>query len=348
MSLQNRRLYEFGSFRLEPAERRLLRDGEEVPLPPKAFDLLVVLVSRSSHLVSKEDLLKEVWPGTFVEEASLSYTVSVLRKALQTEADQVRYIDTVQRLGYRFTHDVRTVMADTLEGDTGTASPESPPPEQKPPPSSRPAVVERLRHWVGGTWLGRAAVAGALLVLGLAAVVLFRHAREDRPPLTRFQLAEPVPGHIILTDWDHPVISPDGRRVAFTGLSEGRRQLWVRPSDSVPILLPGTDGATMPFWSPDSKSIAFFADRKLKKIDVERGEAIPLCCDSFPIGQMHGAWGSNGVILFSTGPVYSVAETGGAPRPVTKLDASRREARHNVVGFLSDSRRFIFYSDPPP
>ena len=349
MSLQNRRLYEFGSFRLEPAERRLLRDGEEVPLPPKAFDLLVVLVSRSGHLVSKEDLLKEVWPGTFVEEASLSYTVSVLRKALQTEADQVRYIDTVQRLGYRFTHDVRTVMADTLEGETGTASPESPPPEQKPPTSSRPAVVERLRYWVGGKLLWRAAVAGAVLVLGLAAVAQFRHAREARPPLTRFWSDETLPGHIILTDWDHPVISPDGQRVAFTGLSEGRRQLWVRPLESsVPILLPGTDGATMPFWSPDSKSIAFFADRKLKKIEVERGEAIPLCCDSFPLGQTFGAWGSRGVILFSNGPVYSVAETGGAPRPVTQLDASRREAWHNVVGFLSDSRRFIFYSDPPP
>jgi eukaryotic-like serine/threonine-protein kinase len=347
MSLQNRRLYEFGSFRLEPAERRLLREGEEVPLPPKAFDLLVVLVSRSGHLVSKEDLLKEVWPGTFVEEASLSYTVSVLRKALQTEADQVRYIDTVQRLGYRFTHDVRTVMADTLEGETGTASPKSPPPEQKPPTSSLSAVAERLRYWVGGKLLWSAAVAGALLVLGLAAVVLFRHAREARPPLTA-RFAETVPGHIILTDWDHPVISPDGHRVAFTGLSEGRRQLWVRPLESVPILLPGTDGATMPFWSPNSKSIAFFADQKLKKIDVERGEAITLCCDSFPIGQTFGAWGSSGVILFSKGPLYSVADTGGAPRPVTQLDASRREAWHSVVGFLSDSRRFVFYSDPPP
>ena len=348
MSLQNRRLYEFGSFRLEPAERRLLREGEEVPLPPKAFDLLVVLVSRSGHLVSKEDLLKEVWPGTFVEEASLSYTVSVLRKALQTEADQVRYIDTVQRLGYRFTHDVRTVMADALEGETGTASPESPPLEQKPTTSSRPAVVERLRYWVGGELVWRAAVASAVLVLGLAAVVLFRHAREARPPLTEFRFVETVPGHIILTDWDHPVISPDGHRVAFTGLSEGRRQLWVRPLESVPILLPGTDGATMPFWSPDSKSIAFFADRKLKKIDVERGAAITLCCDGFPINTFGGAWGSGGVILFSKGPVYSVAETGGAPRPATQLDASRREAWHNVVGFLSDSRRFVFYSDPPP
>ena len=66
MSLPRNDLYEFGPYRLEPAERRLLRDGQEVSLPPKAFDVLVVLVSRADHLVSKDDLLKEVWPDTFV------------------------------------------------------------------------------------------------------------------------------------------------------------------------------------------------------------------------------------------------------------------------------------------
>ena len=184
MSLQNRRLYEFGSFRLEPAERRLLREGEEVPLPPKAFDLLVVLVSRSGHLVSKEDLLKEVWPDTFVEEASLSYTVSVLRKALQTGADQVRYIDTVQKAwisvhARRANRDGRRASREKLELHRQLHRPL----EQKPTTSSRPAVVERLRYWVGGKLLWRAAVASAVLVLGLAAVVLFRHAREvpDHP-----------------------------------------------------------------------------------------------------------------------------------------------------------------------
>ena len=348
MSLSNGDFYEFGPFRLEPAERRLLRGGEHVPLPPKAFDVLVVLVSRAGHLVSKEDLLKEVWPDTFVEEASLSYTVSLLRKALQAEAGQVRYIDTVQKLGYRFTSPVRTLTADGLPADSGGLSPASPSDEREAPTTAAP-VVERSRRWPGAWSIQRATTAIGVVGLIAAVVVLFRYAREVPPPPAEARFDETVPGHIILTNWDHPVMSPDGRRVAFTGVSEGRRQLWVRPlRSSAPIPLPGTEGAFIPFWSPDSKSLGFFADRKLKTIDVERGQPVEICCDSFPIGHTYGgAWGS-GVILFSNGPIYRVRETGGAPEQVTSLDTARHEAWHNVVGFLSDARRFIFISDPPP
>jgi TolB-like protein/DNA-binding winged helix-turn-helix (wHTH) protein/Tfp pilus assembly protein PilF len=102
MSLSAQRLYSFGPFRLEPAERLLLRDGQPVPLPPKAYDLLVTLVAHAGHLVTKEDLLRDVWPGTFVEEANLSYTVSLVRKALGDDREPYRYIETVPKRGYRF------------------------------------------------------------------------------------------------------------------------------------------------------------------------------------------------------------------------------------------------------
>ena len=97
-----RHLYTFGPYRLDPPEQRLLRDEQAVPLPPKAFDLLVVLVSRAGSLVTKEQLLQEVWPGAFVEEANLSYTVSMLRKALGDEGEPYRYVETVPKRGYRF------------------------------------------------------------------------------------------------------------------------------------------------------------------------------------------------------------------------------------------------------
>ena len=347
---------EFGPFRLEPAERRLLRDGQQVPLPPKAFDVLVVLVSRADHLVSKEDLLKEVWPDTFVEEASLSYTVSLLRKALQAGEDQGRYIDTVQKLGYRFTYPVRTLTANGSRADIGVPPPASPLTEQEPHETAALPGMERSRAWSGASWRQHATIAIGVLGLIAASVVLFRYARQvPPPPAQALWFDETVPGHIILTDWDHPVMSPDGRRVAFSGMSEGRRQLWVRPMrSSPPILLPGTEGAITPFWSPDSKSLAFFAHQKLKTIDVERGQPIEICCDSFPVGPtsgaggQFGAWGSSGVILFSNGPVYRVRDTGGTPEQVTSLDTARHEAWHHVVDFLSDARRFIFTSDPPP
>jgi DNA-binding winged helix-turn-helix (wHTH) protein/TolB-like protein/Flp pilus assembly protein TadD len=102
-------LYEFGPFQLDPPERLLLCDGQPVPMPPRAFDLLVVLVERSGHLVEKDELLKVVWRGSFVEEGNLSVTISVLRKALNDDRGTHRYIETVSKRGYRFVADVRQV-----------------------------------------------------------------------------------------------------------------------------------------------------------------------------------------------------------------------------------------------
>ena len=99
--------YAFGPFRFEPAEHQLLRDGQPVALPPKAFDLLAALIPSAGHLVTKEDLLKQVWPDTFVEEANLSYTISLLRKALGDDESPHRYIETVPRRGYRFIGQIR-------------------------------------------------------------------------------------------------------------------------------------------------------------------------------------------------------------------------------------------------
>jgi DNA-binding winged helix-turn-helix (wHTH) protein len=109
MSLQTKRIYEFGPFRLDEAEHLLLRDGEAVPLTPKAFDLLLALVERHGHLLEKDELLKKVWPDMFVEEANLASNISQLRKALGGGANAERYIETIPKCGYRFVADVREV-----------------------------------------------------------------------------------------------------------------------------------------------------------------------------------------------------------------------------------------------
>src|SRR5262249_52419903 len=95
-------LYEFGSFRLNPSERLLLREGQVIPLAPKAFDLLLVLVERHGHLVEKEELLKLVWADSFVEEANLSVKMSALRKALGESPGEAQFIETIPKRGYRF------------------------------------------------------------------------------------------------------------------------------------------------------------------------------------------------------------------------------------------------------
>ena len=101
--------YEFDSFRLIPAERQLLRDGKTVPLPPKAFDTLVILIQNSGHALKKDDLIKRVWPDSFVEESNLNHYISVLRKALTDTQNGDGYVETVRGYGFRFKANVRAI-----------------------------------------------------------------------------------------------------------------------------------------------------------------------------------------------------------------------------------------------
>ena len=107
MGKESKHLYEFGAFRLDPEERLLFRGQEPVPLPSKAFETLLILVDRSERVVLKDDLMKSLWPDTFVEEANLSQNIFLLRKALGETAQDARYIVTVPGRGYRFAQKVK-------------------------------------------------------------------------------------------------------------------------------------------------------------------------------------------------------------------------------------------------
>ena len=100
--------FTFGPFALNPAERQLLRDGRPIPLTPKAFDLLTMLIARAPRLVTKDELMKAVWPDAIVEESNLPYHVFAIRKALGERTDVDRYIETVPKHGYRFIAPVTT------------------------------------------------------------------------------------------------------------------------------------------------------------------------------------------------------------------------------------------------
>jgi TolB-like protein/Tfp pilus assembly protein PilF len=125
MSQQPKPIYEFGPYRLDPAERLLSRDGEVVPLQPKVFDLLVALAERPGRLLEKDELMKAVWPDTVVEEVNLANNISILRKTLGANGQQ--FIETVPKRGYRFVADVnkveeeRTGAWDSLREKSGGA-----------------------------------------------------------------------------------------------------------------------------------------------------------------------------------------------------------------------------------
>ena len=140
------------------------------------------------------------------------------------------------------------------------------------------------------------------------------------------------------------VISPDARLLAFVARTpEGRELLWVRPLDTLSARpLDGTDGASFPFWSPDSRSIGFFADAKLKKIEAEGGPPQTLCETSIARG---GSWSQEGTIIFApdvSDSIYRVPASGGEPAPVTLLDEARHHFNHRWPSFLPDGRHFLF------
>jgi len=335
-------VFEFGPFRLEPVERRLLRNGQDVALPPKALDLLTVLIEGGGRLVTKEVLLRQVWPDAYVEEANLSYTVSVLRKALEDDPGNGRYIDTVQKRGYRFIAEVRSGMPVTAaESPSITNTPQG-----SDAAAAAPATPAGWRTRTRAWWV--AAVAGAIVLVSGASLLNWRQSNPNAaiPPL-RARFDVPVPDGVTLAPFGGLDMSPDGRRVVFTNFVEGRRHLMVRSLESeIPLMLPGTEDAVRPFWSFDSQSIGFFAGEQLKRIGAAGGPVTTLCeaRGTKGVPGPSGAWGADGVVLFSLndGPIYRVSETGGIPRPVTVLDQSHGETSHSVMAFLSDGRRFVF------
>ena len=111
MFWQTKTAYEFGPFCVDASERQLLRDGELVPLTPKVFDILLVLVQHSGHIVSKDEMMKLVWPNTVVEEGNIGRNISTLRTALGERAGEYQFIQTVPWRGYRFVAKVKEVRA---------------------------------------------------------------------------------------------------------------------------------------------------------------------------------------------------------------------------------------------
>ncbi len=173
-------VYRFGAFLLVPSERMLLHEAEPVAIAGKAFDLLVALVSQAGHLMTKEELLRSVWPGVVVEEVNLSVNMSAIRKALARAPDSAEWIETVPRQGYRFTvrvevDDVATLSQAQLRGVAMPGVPQAPSAALLKGISRRPAwlmlgaLALALAISLGWLAFGRAAPYTAVAVLPFAA-----------------------------------------------------------------------------------------------------------------------------------------------------------------------------------
>ncbi len=231
-------------------------------------------------------------------------------------------------------HDVKLQLQWIAEGGSQEGSPAS-------GISRAPLARARRPH------AARIAIAALSLACLVMSFQLFRSKPAHTPVIrayipapadTWFQLRGAHPGP--------PVLSPDGSQLAFAARSpHGDVMLWVRSLDETePRVLPGTEGVGYPFWSPDSKSIAFFTGGKLRKVDAAGGPPVVVCDAAIGKG---GDWSQDGFILLAPGnldPIHRVPESGGQSVAVTSIDSTRNENSHRFPVFLPDGRHFLYYA----
>jgi Tol biopolymer transport system component len=208
-----------------------------------------------------------------------------------------------------------------------------------------PVVAGRKRHNVV-LWSALAASVSATLLL---AWLHFGERPAPAEPPVRFAIHAPADAGF-LSSVDVPVLSPDGARLVFTGgRRSGGRALWYQPLDMLEAkALPGTENAVLPFWSPDSRSVAFYseADKKLKRVDVAGGPVLTLCAAR--TGSASGAWLPDGSILFyDEGKVMRVSAMGGEPKPVFKPDMPAPKMVQLWPRALPDGKHILFLAVGP-
>lgn len=200
-------------------------------------------------------------------------------------------------------------------------------------PAAAPARTARL------AWLAAAVLSIAMLTLAIPAFLHFRETPTPDAPEMRLEINTPA-----TSDPASFALSPDGKWLVFVASGDGQPRLWLRPLDAVTAQpLAGTEGAVYPFWSPDSRSVGFFAPSQLKRVDI--GGGLPQTLANVT-NRRGGTWSADGVILFApnnSGPLFRMPASGGEAVAVTKVDPPRQTG-HRFPQFLPGGRHFLFYA----
>ena len=322
----------FGPFRLDLVNRLLARDGEEVALPPRAMGVLWLLVTRAGDVVSKQQLLDEVWKDAFVSDTSLAEAVSLLRQVLGDDPQQPVYIQTLPRRGYRFVAEVVPARDPRARTRAVASEPAAPPPEEP--------------LWT--PWLPYLLLFVAGVAVGLAIMVRARPA--PAPPRGVVRLSLDLAGRSL---------SPAGRPLAVTRRGDtialvlrdagGVDTLALRGLSGAPLReIADSEGASSPFFSPDGRSVGFFARGRILRVSADGGVPSAVADAPMPLG---AAWTDDDTIVFAgrwTGGLQIVPATGGTPRPLTTPDAALGEIRHAWPDTIPGSASVLFTAARSP
>ncbi len=254
MSEQTPQFYEFGEFRLDAQERTLKRGTEFLPLAPKVFDTLFLLVERHGHIVSKKEMLDLVWADTFVEESNLSQNIYTLRRVLGTDENGNNFIENISRRGYRFSSPVKISGNGTPENLTDAKTAENDDVKLTDSASPRHRISPLL------VWFGIGGI--ALLVAGFTAYKFLPNQTENNissPSETvKFQKLT------FTGDIYYPILAPDGKSIAFTK-DDGLFLQEIETGNAVRVNVEDEKIFGFLQFSPDSNSIYF---RNRRTIDL--------------------------------------------------------------------------------
>ncbi|HEV8484870.1 MAG TPA: winged helix-turn-helix domain-containing protein [Blastocatellia bacterium] len=259
LNRETKHFYEFGPFRLDPGRGELFRGGEIVSLPPKVFDILLVLVEAGGEIVQKDELMQKVWPDSFVEEGNLSVNIFALRKALGDDGNRNLYIKTAPKRGYRFVADVRQLRNGNAEGngeclESTESAPVQTHTDSGGPGASQPMIEremdrvpalpvlpDRALEKEFGVRPSMQAIATWILLLGITATFAYFWASNNSSRPIKAQSVAVLPFKTISTESDDEYLGAaiaDETIAALTRLKE----ITVRPiSASIKYGKPGQD-----------------------------------------------------------------------------------------------------------
>jgi Tol biopolymer transport system component/DNA-binding winged helix-turn-helix (wHTH) protein len=345
----------FHSFELDLDTGELQKNGRRIRLQDQPARLLALLASRPGELVTRSEIQKALWEDDRIVEfdTAVNTAIKKVREALDDDPENPKLVETLPRKGYRFiavvegtaalveevvlpvpTESSAVAVMDPPEAVAESVALEIPQPAPATPTIMEPAPRTARPYWV---------LIAFLLGLAIAGIPAIRNLNPPAPPVSpQMHLEVMTPP---TADPSSLAISPDGLKIAFVAISEGRSQLRLRSLETwTEQSLAGTDGALFPFWSPNSQSIGFFADGYLKRVDIDGG--LPRTLADAPTGR-GGDWNLENIILYTptTGsPIYQISAMGDTPgTELTQVGASGGSHRH--PRFLPDGRHFLYLGE---